>query len=395
MTTTLQRLLKHPHAAVFDKAPQAEQAFRLQHANGATWTIADGVMTASDGANEYPFNLSALTVQQLASQLDAHGFDVSPVSATMAGLSAMVLVEGSGDQSLSNGDRIDGFTSLLWALLSSYSGELRDAKTQIGEALRQMRIPQAEGQWLDFWGNLYGFGRTGSESDAAYADRIPVDAFRVRVNAHAIEQAIFDATGFDVRIEEPWQELFVLDQSLLSGPDKFYDGSRAGYHLIQPVSRQSVDWPPVLEVIERNRAAGVAVLAPLVRHFAVTAYGTPQVVSGAVVQHYRHIRYEDRALLDFSTIEEVSIINHASRWRREIMRSSLVEVPSQNWADLGWVAGSWSTKYFVTSQHSRDYRVYFTALNYGDTWSSTRTWATADSTWATYQPSIHSLHTSA
>jgi len=390
--TTLKRLLRHPHAAVFDKSPVPELAFRLRHPNGATWSIAEGVLTAGDGSSEYPFDLAGLTVAQLADQLTVYGFEVTSLSPALAGLSALVLVEERGDQNESNGDHVFGFTSLLWALLTTYSSELREARGQIEEALRQMVMTQASGQWVDVWGTIYGFLRYDGESDASYAARLPVEAFRIRVNAHGIEQAILDATGADVRIEEPWKELFVLDQSRLSGPDRFYDGARAGYHLIQPWSRSSVDWPSVLPVIERNRAAGVLVLPPIVRHWAVIDPGTPSISGGTNVQHYAHLRYEDRALLDYSAIEEVSIMNYAAGLRREFLRSSYVEVPSQTWVGVPWSSAAWDAKYLVSSSHIRDYRVYYTALKYGGDWSSTRTWATSDSTWADFNPGIHSLH---
>ena len=116
--TTLQRLLRYPHSAVFDTSPQAELAFRLRHPDGATWSIAERVFTASAGAIQVTYDLRSLTVGALVTQLSAAGFTVEAASPRFTGLSAVVLVEGSGDQGQSNGDHIMGFTSLLWVLLS-------------------------------------------------------------------------------------------------------------------------------------------------------------------------------------------------------------------------------------------------------------------------------------
>lgn len=263
--TALQRLIKHPHPAVFDASPDAEVALRLRHPSGASWSVADEVLVASAGGVEHRYALGAMTVANLASRLRADGFEVADVSPAFAGLQAAVLVEGSGAQAQSNGDRVTGFTSLMWSLFGGYARELRTAKTQVGEALRQMVIPQAEGEWLDVWGSLYDQPRLPGERDEDYAPRIPREAFRVRLNARAIEKAIWEATGKDVRIEEPWSAMFRLDESALSGAQAFYDGARVGYHLIRPVSSTSIDWTDVLAVIDRNKTAGVIVLPPEIR----------------------------------------------------------------------------------------------------------------------------------
>jgi hypothetical protein len=263
--TTLQRLLKYPHSAVFDKAPGAELAMRIRHADNARWMVADEAMMVSAGALERVYPLADHTFATLAAALIEDGFEVPSLSPSWAQRSALAAVEGEGDQSETNGDHVQAYTSLLWALMSAYASEGRAAEHQVGQALRQMIVGQAEGEWLDLWGALYNEGRRQGESDASYAPRIPREAFRIRVNALAIEKAIKDHTGKDVVIEEPWGSMFRLDESTLSGGQRFYNGETVGYHLLRPVSRESIDWTDVLAVIHRNRAAGVIVLEPEVR----------------------------------------------------------------------------------------------------------------------------------
>ena len=263
--TTLQRLLKYPHAAVFDTSPEAEPVLRLRSDAGLSWRVRDEVLSVVSGDRSLSYDLAALSVGQLAASLQQDGFDVGPVNPHFTGLSATVLVEGAGDQLQSNGDRLTGFRSLLWILYSAYAPELREAGNQVQQALRQMVITQAEGEWLDLWGILYNTPRGIDEPDPDYQPRIPQEAFRIRVNALAIEQAIKDATGKDVIIEEPWGLMFRLNESALSGDRKFYDGSNVGYHLIRPVSKTSVDWTDILRVIDRNRGAGIVVLDPETR----------------------------------------------------------------------------------------------------------------------------------
>lgn len=262
--TTLQRLLRYPHG-VFDRRPQAELAIRIRHIAGCAWTVADEVLTLSvaGGAEVHTYDLTDRTLVQLAMDVVDDGFEVPYLSPTLRSLGAAVLVEGAGDQDRSNGDHLQAFTSLLWVVLSAYAREIREAGVQREEALRQMVIPQAEGYWLDVWGQLYGIGREAGETDGQYAPRIPEEAFRLRVNALAIEKAILDLTGMDVRIREPWRNMFRLNESRLSGSDRLYDGSNYGYHLLQPVSMSTdVDWARVIPIIHRNRPAGVQVLRP-------------------------------------------------------------------------------------------------------------------------------------
>lgn len=263
--TVLQKLLKYPHAAVFDASAHPALAFYLQHPLGAEWLVADDVLLTAAGSETFSYDLELRTVGQLASDLQSDGFVVSGLSGDFSGMSATVLADGKGREADSNGDHVYGFTNPLHSLYGGYAKELRVASKQVGEALKQMVITQAEDEWLDLWGQLYDQSRKQNEPDAQFAPRIPKEAFRVRVNALAIEQAIKDATGKDVRIEEPWGAMFRLDESRLSGDQRFYNGEAVGPHLIRPVSAESIDWTDVLDVVNRNRAAGVVVLDPEVR----------------------------------------------------------------------------------------------------------------------------------
>ena len=156
---------------------------------------------------------------------------------------------------------LDKAGPLLNAVVASYGAALDPARLDIDEAIAQMDLGGADGEFLDYHGEIYGVLRADAETDDAYRARIKREVFRLRVNAHAIEQAVLDETGWDVRIEEPWREMFRLDESRLSGGDKFYDGDHIGYHLIRPESlHNDVDWNVVLPIIYRNKPAGVKVV---------------------------------------------------------------------------------------------------------------------------------------
>lgn len=258
----LKRLLGSLHTAVFDVSPDRGMAFFIRHPDGVAWSVVDETLTATVNGQSKAYRLNTMTVGQLAGQLVLDGFEVTGLQPEFSGLSASVLLDGSGNTLDSNGDRLYAFRDLLRSLLGGYARELRTAKEQIGEALKQMVITQAEGEWLDLWGALYNTPRKYGQTDATYAPLIPQEAFRIRVNGYAIEKAILDLTGQQVNIEEPWGSMFRLDESKLSGTHRFYDGSNVGCYLIRPVADKAINWDGILDIIERNKAAGVIVLPP-------------------------------------------------------------------------------------------------------------------------------------
>lgn len=258
----LKRLLGSLHTAVFDVSPDKGLAFFVRHPDGVAWSVVDEMLTATVNGQSKSYRLNTMTVGQLAGQMVLDGFEVSGLQTEFSGLSASVLLDGAGNTLDSNGDRLYAFRDLLRSLLGGYARELRTAREQIAEALKQMVITQAEGEWLDLWGALYNTPRKYGQADAVYAPLIPREAFRIRVNGYAIEKAILDLTGQRVHIEEPWGNMFRLDESRLSSTHRLYDGSNIGYHLIRPVADKAINWDGILDIIERNKAAGVIVLPP-------------------------------------------------------------------------------------------------------------------------------------
>lgn len=260
--TMLNRLLGSLHRAVFDTSPDSDLAFFIRHKDGVTWSVADEKLVATVNGFSKSYALDKLTLGQLAGQMVIDGFEVQGLSSEFSGLSASVLIEGSGNSLKTGGDRLYAFRDLLRVIFGGYARELRTAKVQMGEAIKQMVITQSEGEWLDLWGGLYNTPRPKGMTDAKYQSLIPQEAFRLRVNGYAIEKAIFDLTGQVVHIEEPWTDMFRLDTSRLSSLHRFYDGDSVGYHIIRPVADEPIVWDGIIDIIERNKAAGVIVLPP-------------------------------------------------------------------------------------------------------------------------------------
>lgn len=392
--TEIRKLLKYPHAAVFDLSPEPELVFRLNHPGRARWEVADRVLTLTANDQTYRYNLSEFSIGSLCDRLQLDGFTVLDKTDTRGSLSALVLIDGAGDEYASNGDHLYAFNSLLWVILSSYVGVLLAGKEDVRQALLQMFLTTAEGEWLDLWGTLYGVARKPSETDVQFRERLPREAFRIRCNAHGIEQAILDETGFDVRIHEPWQDVFTFDQSILSGPDKIYDGSRIGYHLIKPVASDNIDWPAVLAVINRNRAAGIEVLGPDINR-SMQVDGTGHTVMfGWNRSRATRSAIQDRVLHDFSDFGDVSVLNYRLLHQRTILRYSASKIGPRSWEPLSWEYAdhTWEgADYLASLVHSRKFRVTYMQVGYlSQYWQATElTWdARANETWEGLNPVV-------
>ena len=328
--TVLNRLIDYFHDRVFDKDPHGVLAMRVQHADGCAWTVADGVLTVMAGGARRTYALQTLTLGQLAARLRADGFTVVNANREIEHLSAFTLVEGSGIQGQTNGDHLTAYSSLLWVLQNAYAPELRHAQYQIGEALRQMVLPQSEQEWLDLWGTLYGVSRPqagdtgiptgstprpdGSASDDEYSQYIPEEIFRLRVNPLAIEDTIKRKTGLDVQIYEPWKDLFILSESRLDD-HRMFDGKFWSPYIIQPriESQDNIQWDKIRAIIERDRPAGVIPWLP--EWVPYPRALNPHILKqqghfGVHLTHFLRARYEDRLLLDYFALGDKPVENY-------------------------------------------------------------------------------------
>lgn len=328
--TTLTRLLDYAHGRVFDKDPHAVLAMRVQHPDGCAWAVAEGVLSVMAGGVRRDYALQSTTLGGLAAKLQADGFTVVGLNPDVTALSALTLIEGTGDQGKSNGDHLLAYTSLLWALQGAYAPELRYQRYQIGEALRQMVMTQSENEWLDLWGTLYGVSRPpagdtgiptdaaprpdGSASDDEYSQYIPEEAFRLRVNPVAIENTIKRKTGQDVRLYEPWKDLFFLSESKLD-TQRMYDGDFWSPHVFRPEisSYHNIKWDKIKAIIERDRPAGVIMYDPRWYPDVRWLFADVDDLQASFARNAilgMAARYEDRALLDFYRLDDTLIQNY-------------------------------------------------------------------------------------
>jgi|GEM_PF-4867840 len=215
-----QKLLGLLHR-VFSPDPDRFLALRLNcDGAGLTWEVADGILTTTvtgGTARNLRLDLSAYTLRELVNYIAAQPGYVIPRagSSEQLALSARVLMDGTGDVATSNGDILYGYSSLVWAYMEAYAGELKAAKAQIPEAIKQMNLRDASDDWLDELGGFYGIRRGQGESDESYGPRVVAEVVRPRSNNVAIEKAISYYTG---------QQTKVTDVTLYGDPFPTYDG---------------------------------------------------------------------------------------------------------------------------------------------------------------------------
>lgn len=194
-----QKLLGYLNRA-FSRDPVRFMALRISYDGGMTWKIEDAVLTTTvtgGSGSSQVVDLANFNLAQLANYFAAlPGYSVPfQIIGSASTLGARVLMDGVGDQAQSNGDHLYAYTSLTWAYLEACSYELKNAREQIYQMLRQMVVPTAEDEWLDEIGDYYNVKRQDGEEDNVYGPRIIYEVIRPRNNNKAIELAISNATG--------------------------------------------------------------------------------------------------------------------------------------------------------------------------------------------------------
>jgi len=258
------KLLSHLYSG-FNQDPDPILAFEIWHPDGAAWNVKNRQLVVSTDAGSVltSINLESVgTVWDVVCRLMDVGVRVSRINADTVDSSALILMDGAGRESQYT-NSIYGYRSALWGLLEGYATEVQSAWYAVPQALEQARLHSADDDWLDLWGSYFGVTRRSGQADASYLATIVAETLRAKSNRYAIENAVLDVTGSQVQITEPWQSIFRLDASALSGAHALHDGVVVGHHLIRPLIPSGSDWDAVMAVIERTRAAGVLISNPV------------------------------------------------------------------------------------------------------------------------------------
>lgn len=270
---------------VFDRGPGAVLALRVRYAGTSMrWTVSDGVLrttvTGGPGA-DLTLQLSLYTVAGLAAVVAVQpGYSVEYVAgADVAGLSALTLIDASGDQNASNGDHLNAYTSVLWAFLEAQAGELTLLRAAVDEALAQMSMRSAADEWVDEHGGYYGFPREPGEPDAVYALRVIASIGRPLGNNIAIEQAINTSLGgLNARVTDVPAQAFTVP----------YAGTSYGlFDVVYSIALDgdddlSVYTERVRRLVEQVRDAGTHMRTISVRGDLADAYPVQELASEAL-----------------------------------------------------------------------------------------------------------------
>jgi hypothetical protein len=196
------KLLGYLHR-VFAKDPGPFLALRITCDSGAmTWAVADTSLTlrpVGGTALALTVDLSGYTVSSLAQFLTLQPGYIVPYQDTspLSMLSALVLLDASGNVAQSNGDHLFGYTNLLWAYINANAAELELAQAQIGNMLEQMSTTTADGDFLDLQGSYYSVPRNAGELDGPYSPRIIANVLLPSSNNVGMQialQALFPGT---------------------------------------------------------------------------------------------------------------------------------------------------------------------------------------------------------
>lgn len=194
-TRLTEKLLGFLYSAL-NKSPERFVAFRAQHTSGTfRYSILNYAFTCYvNDVAVLSGNLQDYTVLSFAEALGRlNGMSiVYRAGPEVMGLSACVLLDGTGKQAESNGDCFYAYDSPLWAYMESVGKELGEAELSIAAMLDQMSLQTADDYWLDYWGEHFGVARSDGERDADYSKRIVIEVLRPRGNNKAIEAAILE-----------------------------------------------------------------------------------------------------------------------------------------------------------------------------------------------------------
>ena len=374
-------LLDHLYTG-FDRDPDAVVALTLTHPGGVLWSVTDSrIFVATESGSPLADLPLDGTLDELATSLTNAGMTVSFRNPELASLNCRILIGGSGSESSRSGNVIYAHRSVVWALMSAYSTEVEVAAELVPPAIEQAYLHSADGDWLDYWGEFFKIPRHTGQNDADYLTTMVRETLRHRSNKYAIENAVKDSTGNIITIDEPWTEIFMLDKSTLSGPDKIKGGSSVGRNLIRPVSHGGVDWATILPIVNRNRAAGVIALDPLSRIGSFFDAGLDYSVKSTVI-HTGTSRFLvcGVPLLDFSSIEDVPVANWRVLHRRTNGWWSFVDATG---LDLTIASRAWRT-----------YRSFSALLTYpSQSWTHLQSWGSTPYSWSDFKIAFSSGYT--
>lgn len=316
MDRVSQALLGHLHS-IFNPDPEAALAMRVRHPQGASWAVEGEVLTLQAGGEPSVWDLGAYRLGDLAVALTTTGFEVVYLNPAVSHLSALTLLEGSGDQGTSNGDHLTMYTAPLAVLLAALGQALGEGRAAIAAALAQLILPNATNEWADLFGEIFGIPRRGTVQDSPYTD----------LAQRIAQYNPIGTTGHEWTLHAAWEQFFanLLNVPRQAGESAQHYHDRLVYDALQ---RPALHLPPleadaaytarIIEEVKRSRASPAAILRNIrritghdvslrepwqeVHYLSQSALSGEDHLQGAPIYEYHRIQLVAKRGLDWPPV---------------------------------------------------------------------------------------------
>ena len=309
-------LLGHLHG-VFDPDPAPVLALRVRHPHGAGWSVEGNILTLHAGDSAGVWDLNDYTLAQLASVVTNAGYEVLYLNPAVSHLSALTLLEGSGEQGNSNGDHLAIFTAPLAVLLAALGQALGEGRAAIAAALAQLILPDATNEWADLFGEIFGIPRRGTVADSPYLDLADLIA---HYNPSG-------TAGHEYTLNAAWELFFGNLLGLPRQPGEsaahyhdrlVYDAQQRPALSLPPLEADGVYTARIIEEVKRSRSSPAAILRNIrrltghdlalrepwkeVHYLSQSALSGQDHLQGAPIYEYHRIQLVARRGLDWPPV---------------------------------------------------------------------------------------------
>ena len=147
------------------------------------------------------------------------------------------------------------------AFLGAIKSSILTTEQELSENVKQVYLNYATGKLLDLYGKWIGIARRDNELDESYRDRLINYITKQRVTIAGIIQGIkdeLDNNDLNISIYEPWRNIFILNKSLLNGPDRIM-GEFYRYAIIQVILDDFIPQSQLTKILDKYKAAGVQI----------------------------------------------------------------------------------------------------------------------------------------
>jgi len=309
-------LLGHLHS-IFDPDPAPLLALRVRHPQGARWSIEGDILTLHAGHQPSVWDLNDYSLGSLAAALQDAGFEVAYLYPAISHISALTLLEGSGDQEQSNGDHLNIFTAPLVVMLAALGQALGEGRAAIAAALAQLILPNATNEWADLFGEIFGIPRRGTVADSPYLDLADLIA---HYNPSG-------TAGHEYTLNAAWELFFGNLLGLPRQPGEsaahyhdrlVYDAQQRPALSLPPLEADAVYTARIIEEVKRSRSSSAAILRNIrrltghdlalrepwkeVHYLSQSALSGQDHLQGAPIYEYHRIQLVARRGLDWPPV---------------------------------------------------------------------------------------------